>query len=197
MGTVEQAGGEQRGNAGQKGEFFEHEKRLRRFRDRAWNASPPLGKSGPVRRRLLALPAIRQQRRGKCLAAALAASQKAAPLVANSRGQGVVLTLSRLRLSPFHENYLHRPQLRRPHCRAAQRRRPPRPVIFLKPETALLQRGQPFFIPEFSQRHSPRAGAGAAREQKRPPRRRALCPLPILTPSAWASTSRPVTCRAN
>ena len=28
---------------------------------------------------------------------------------------------------------------------------PTAPVIFLKPETALLQRGQPFFIPEFSQ----------------------------------------------
>ena len=28
---------------------------------------------------------------------------------------------------------------------------PSAPVIFLKPETALLQRGQPFFIPEFSQ----------------------------------------------
>ena len=28
---------------------------------------------------------------------------------------------------------------------------PAAPVIFLKPETALLQRGQPFFIPEFSQ----------------------------------------------
>ncbi|OGX85292.1 2-hydroxyhepta-2,4-diene-1,7-dioate isomerase [Hymenobacter lapidarius] len=28
---------------------------------------------------------------------------------------------------------------------------PTAPVIFLKPETALLQRGQPFFVPEFSQ----------------------------------------------
>lgn len=28
---------------------------------------------------------------------------------------------------------------------------PSAPVIFMKPETALLQRGQPFFVPEFSQ----------------------------------------------
>lgn len=37
------------------------------------------------------------------------------------------------------------------HIAELENEKPENPVVFLKPDTAILLKGQPFFIPEFSQ----------------------------------------------
>ena len=50
------------------------------------------------------------------------------------------------RLIPLHENHLHRPELWRPRLRVGNR--PTEPVVFLKPQSAILSHKHPFYIPE-------------------------------------------------